>query len=59
MLVRGGQGELVLSASLGFRQIMLGDPIGYGAETGWTVRAFASANHTEPDIAVEHSCSMA
>jgi uncharacterized protein YbcI len=53
-LVRDGQGELVLRTRLAFQQTMRDDFVeGVEKITGSKVRAFLSANHTEPDIAVE------
>jgi uncharacterized protein YbcI len=53
-LVRDGEGELVLSVRLAYQQTMRGD-ITHGIEqiTGRKVLAFLSANHMDPDIAIE------
>jgi uncharacterized protein YbcI len=53
-LVRDGQSELVLRTRLAFQQTMRDDFVqGVEQITGGKVRAFLSANHMEPDIAVE------
>jgi uncharacterized protein YbcI len=53
-LVRDGESELVLRTRLAFQQTMRKDFVeGVEQITGAKVRAFLSANHMEPDIAVE------
>jgi uncharacterized protein YbcI len=53
-LVRDGERKLVLDMRLTFQQTMRGDLIaGVEAITGRKVLAFLSANHVEPDIAIE------
>jgi uncharacterized protein YbcI len=53
-LVRDGNDELVLNVRLAFQQTMREDlTAGIEAITGRKVRAFLSANHMEPDIAIE------
>jgi len=53
-LVRDGRGELVLGVRFAFQQTMRAELIaGIEQITGRKVRAFLSANHIEPDIAVE------
>jgi uncharacterized protein YbcI len=53
-LVRDGKEELVLNGRTAFQQTMRADLVaGLEAITGRTVRAFLSANHIDPDIAVE------
>jgi len=53
-LVRDGRPELVLSTRLAFQQTMK-DDLRAGVEEimGRKVEAFLSANHMEPDIAIE------
>jgi uncharacterized protein YbcI len=53
-LVRDGKDELVLDVRVAFQQGMREDFIGgIEAITGRKVRAFLSANHIDPDIAIE------
>jgi uncharacterized protein YbcI len=53
-LVRDGEGELVLSVRLAYQQTMRGDiTAGIEEVTGRKVLAFLSANHMDPDIAIE------
>jgi len=53
-LVRDGKDELVLDVRGAFQQGMRDDFIaGIEAITGRKVRAFLSANHIDPDIAIE------
>ncbi len=53
-LVRDGREELVLSTRLAYQMTMRNDLIaGLEQLTGRSVRAFMSANHMNPDIAVE------
>jgi uncharacterized protein YbcI len=53
-LVRDGKEDLVLSTRLAYQMTMRQDLIaGLEQLTGRTVRAFMSANHMEPDVAVE------
>ncbi len=53
-LVKDGKDELVLDVRLAFQQTMRPDLVeGVERITGRTVRAFLSANHIEPDIAIE------
>jgi uncharacterized protein YbcI len=53
-LVRDGKSDLVLSTRLAFQETMRDDLIaGIEQLTGRRVRAFLSANHMEPDIAIE------
>lgn len=53
-LVRDGKEDLVLSTRLAFQMTMRTDFIaGIEAITGRKVAAFMSANHIEPDVAVE------
>ncbi len=53
-LVRDGKEELVLATRLAYQMTMREALIdGLEQITGRTVRAFMSANHMEPDIAVE------
>jgi len=53
-LVRDGKEELVLNTRMAFQQTMRADLVaGLEAITGRTVRAFLSANHMDPDIAIE------
>jgi uncharacterized protein YbcI len=53
-LVRDGKEELVLSTRLAYQMTMRQDLIaGLEQLTGRTVRAFMSANHMDPDVAVE------
>ncbi|MGH2834273.1 MAG: Na-translocating system protein MpsC family protein [Solirubrobacteraceae bacterium] len=54
-LVRDGKSELVLGMRLAFQQTMR--PVfisGIERITGRTVRAFLSANHMDPDVAIEN-----
>ncbi len=53
-LVERDRAEVVLATRKTFQEVM-GDELVAGIEeiTGRTVRAFLSANHVEPDIAVE------
>ncbi len=53
-LVREGKSDLVLEVRLAYQQTM-GPQMTVGIErvTGRKVRAFLSANHIEPDIAIE------
>jgi uncharacterized protein YbcI len=53
-LVRGGKDELVLDVRVAFQQEMRADFIaGIESITGRKVHAFLSANHIDPDIAIE------
>jgi len=53
-LVRDGKEELVLHTRMAYQQTMRADLVaGLEAISGRTVRAFLSANHMEPDIAIE------
>ncbi len=53
-LVRDGKGELVLDVRVAFQQGMREDFImGIESITGRKVGAFLSANHIDPDIAIE------
>ncbi len=53
-LVRDGKESLVLTTRLAFQMTMREDLItGLEAITGRKVRAFMSANHMEPDVAIE------
>ena len=53
-LVRGGKDELVLDVRVAFQQEMRADFItGIESITGRKVLAFLSANHIDPDIAIE------
>ena len=53
-LVRDGKQELVLSMRLAFQQTMRSAlVVGIEEITGRKVRAFLSANHMTPDIAIE------
>lgn len=53
-LVRDGKQELVLNVRLAFQQTMREDLItGIERLTGRKVFAFMSANHMEPDLAIE------
>jgi len=53
-LVRDGKGELVLRVRLAFQQTMRDELIaGIEQITGRSVQAFLSANHMDPDIAIE------
>ena len=53
-LIRDGRGELVLETRRAY-QASMGDELSAGVEeiTGRKVVAFLSANHLEPDIAIE------
>jgi uncharacterized protein YbcI len=53
-LIRGGKGELVLEMRRAYRDAMGGE-LSAGVEgiTGRKVVAFLSANHLEPDVAIE------
>jgi uncharacterized protein YbcI len=53
-LVRDGKEDLVLSTRLAYQMTMRNDLVsGLEQLTGRTVRAFLSANHMDPDVAVE------
>lgn len=53
-LVRDGREEMVLNVRLAFQQTMREDLVaGVERLTGRKVRAFMSANHAEPDMAIE------
>jgi uncharacterized protein YbcI len=53
-LVRDGKSDLVLQVRLAFQETMREDfARGIEQVTGRTVLAFLSANHMEPDIAIE------
>ena len=53
-LVNDGKGDLVISTRLAFQQTMSRDLIAAVQDiTGREVAAFLSANHLEPDMAVE------
>jgi uncharacterized protein YbcI len=53
-LVKDGKQELVLDVRLAFQQTMRAALVaGIEQITGRSVRAFLSANHMEPDIAIE------
>ena len=53
-LVRDGRADLVLRVRLAFQGTMREDLIaGVEGLTGRKVRAFLSANHMEPDVAIE------
>ena len=53
-LVRDGKGDLVLDVRLAFQQTMRNDLVaGIEQITGRRVLAFLSANHMDPDIAIE------
>ena len=53
-LVQDGKGELILEVRLAFQQTMRADLVsGIEQITGRKVVAFLSANHMDPDIAVE------
>ena len=53
-LVRDGKGELVLNVRLAFQQTMRDELVeGIEQVTGRRVLAFLSANHMDPDIAIE------
>jgi uncharacterized protein YbcI len=53
-LVRAGKGELVLGVRLAFQQTMRAELVdGIEQVTGRKVLAFLSANHMDPDIAIE------
>jgi uncharacterized protein YbcI len=53
-LIRDGKGELVLEMRRAYQDAM-GDELSAGVEgiTGRKVVAFLSANHLEPDVAIE------
>ena len=53
-LIRNGKGDLVLATRRAYQDAM-GDELSAGVEdiTGRTVIAFLSANHLEPDVAIE------
>jgi uncharacterized protein YbcI len=53
-LIRDGRGELVLQTRRAYQDTM-GDELSAGVEdiTGRKVVAFLSANHLEPDVAIE------
>jgi uncharacterized protein YbcI len=53
-LVRSGKEDLVLNVRLAFQKTMEDDLVaGIEAVTGRKVHAFLSANHMDPDIAIE------
>jgi uncharacterized protein YbcI len=53
-LIRDGQGELVLETRRAY-QVSMGEELSAGIEeiTGRKVIAFLSANHLDPDVAIE------